>query len=56
MDYNDFMLIHKKDVCIMQAFVENGFKGSNIKALNFDHKFIQDVSFVNITTVNNNHI
>ena len=32
-DYKDLPLLHKKNVYIMQPFVDNGFKGVDLKAL-----------------------
>ena len=55
-DYGNLPLLYKKGVYIMQTFVDNGFKGVNLKAVNVVHKFLKAVSLADIVTVNGNRI
>ena len=50
-DYEALPLLRNKDVYIMQAFVDKGFKNSELKALNFVRKFIQAITLADITTI-----
>ena len=54
-DYADLPILRKKDVYIMYPFVDNSFKNTDLKALNFMRKFIQAVTLADITRVNGNH-
>ena len=49
-DYADLQILPKRDVYLMQAFVDSGFKNADTKALNFVRKFIQAVTLANIAT------
>ena len=55
-DYDDLPLLRNKDVYIMQAFVNKGYKNADLKALNFVRKFIQVVSLTDIATTDGHHI
>ena len=55
-DYDNLPLPQNKDVYIMQAFVDNGFKNADLKALNFVQKFIQAVTLADIVTVDGHRI
>ena len=55
-DYDDLPLLCNKDVYIIQAFVNNGFKNADLKALNFVRKFIQAVTLADIATVDGHRI
>ena len=55
-DYDDLPLLRNKDVDIMQAFVNKGFKNADLKALNFVRKFIQAVSVTDIATTDGHRI
>ena len=55
-DYDDLPLLQNKDVYIMQAFVDNGFKNADLKALNFVQKFNRAVTLADITTVDGHRI
>lgn len=55
-DYDDLPLLRNKDVYIMQAFVNKGFKNADLKALNFVRKFIQAVSLTDIATTDGHRI
>lgn len=55
-DYVNLPRQHKKDIYIMQSFVDNGFKNNNLKALNFVCKFIKFVTLADIATVDGNCI
>ena len=50
-DYVDLLLLRDKDIYIMQAFVDKGFKNADLKALNFVRKFIQAVTLADIATI-----
>ena len=39
-DYADLPLLRTKDVHVMQSFVNNSFKNTDLKVLNFVCKFI----------------
>ena len=55
-DYDDLSLLQNKDVYIMQAFVDNGFKNADLKALNFVQKFNRAVTLADIATVDGHRI
>ena len=55
-DYDDLLLLRNKDVYIMQAFVDKGFKNADLKALNFVRKFIQAVTLADIATTDSHRI
>ena len=55
-DYDDLPLLRNKDVYIMQAFVDKGFKNADLKALNFVQKFIQAVTLADIATTDGHRI
>ena len=54
--YDDPPLLRHKDVYIMQAFVDKGFKNADLKALNFVRKFIQAVTLADIATTDGHRI
>ena len=54
--YDSLPLLRNKDVYLMQAFVDQGFKNSELKALNFVRKFIQAVTLADIATADGKRI
>ena len=55
-DYDNLLLLRNKDVYIMHAFVNKGFKNADLKALNFVRKFIQAVTLADIATTDGHRI
>ena len=55
-DYDDLPILRKKDVYLLQAFVKNGFRNTDLKSLNFVRKFIQAVTLADIVTTDGNRI
>ena len=55
-DYDALPLLRNKDVYIMQAFVDKGFKNADLKALNFVRKFIQAVTLADIATTDGHRL
>ena len=55
-DYGDIPLIRKKDEYLMIAFVERGFRNTDLKALNFIRKFFQAVTLADISTTDGTRI
>ena len=47
-DYKDTPLFWSKDVYLIQAFVNNGYRSSDLKFLNSVHKYIRAVSLADI--------
>ena len=50
-DYNNIPLLCKKNEYLTKAFVDSGFRNTELKALNFIRKFIQAVTLADISTV-----
>ena len=42
-DYQDMPILCEKDVYLMEAFVDSGFRNADLKALNFVRKYLQAV-------------
>ena len=55
-DYEDLPILHMKDVYLMKAFVNGGFRNVELKALNFVRKFIQAVTLADLATADGNRI
>ena len=55
-DYDDIPLIRQKDKYLIIAFVEGGFKNTDLIALNFVRKFLQAVTPVDISTADRTRI
>ena len=55
-DYDDIPLIRQKDEYLMIAFVERGFRNTDLKALNFIRKFFQAVTLADISTTDGTRI
>ena len=55
-DYDELPVLRKKDIYLMLAFVDSGFKNSKLKSLNFVRKSIQAATLADITTADKNHI
>ena len=46
----------QKNIYFIQAFVDNGFRNSDLKSINFVRKFIQAVTLADIVTTDCNRI
>ena len=55
-DYDDLPLLRQKDEYLMIAFVEEGFRNADLKALNFVKKFLQAVTLADISTTDGTRI
>ena len=55
-NYNDLPILRKKDVYLMQAFVNGGFRKVDLKSLYFIRKFIQAVNLADIANADSNRI
>ena len=55
-DYDDLPILRKKDVYLMQAYVDGGFRNTELKSLNFVKESIQAVTLVDIITAEGNLI
>ena len=55
-DYPDLPLLQSKDVYLMQAFVDSGFRGVDLKCLNFVCKYIQATTLADIASVDGHMI
>ena len=55
-DHDGLPILRKKDVYLMQAFVDGGFRNAELKSLNFVRKSIQAVTLADIATADGNRI
>ena len=55
-DYENLPLLRLKDVYLMKAFVDHGYKEEDLKQLNFVRKYIQAVFLADITTVDGHRV
>lgn len=55
-DYEDLPFLQEKDVYLIQDFVDNRYKSSGLKCLNFVQKSIQATSLADIATVDSHQI
>ena len=55
-NYDNLPILHKKDVYLMQAFVDGGFRNTELKSLNFVRKSIKNVILADIATADRNSI
>ena len=55
-DYDNLPLLWSKDVYLLQAFINNGYKGEDLKQLNFFRKYICAVSLADVTTVDKHKV
>ena len=47
-NYKDLPALRERDVYLMKAFVDSGFRNADLKSLNFIRKYIQVVTLANI--------
>ena len=50
-DYPDLQPLRVNDVFLMQLFVDSGFRGADLKSLNFTRKKLEAITLVDIATV-----
>ena len=55
-DYQDMPILCEKDVYLMEAFVDGGFRNADLKALNFVWKYLQAVNLSDIATADGRRI
>ena len=55
-DYEDLPLLWSKDVYLMKAFVDHGYKEEDLKQLNFVRKYIRTMSLADTTTVDRHRV
>ena len=55
-DYPDLQPLRVNDVFLMQSFVDSGFKGADLKSLNFTRKFLEAITLADIATVDGRRI
>ena len=55
-DYLDMPILCEKDAYLMEAFVKDGFRNADVKALNFVQKFLQAVTLSDIANVDGRRI
>ena len=55
-DYPDLPLLRVNDVFLIQAFVDSGFRGADLKCLNFVQKYIHAISLADIASIDGHRI
>ena len=50
-DYPDLQPLRVNDVFLMQSFVDSGFRGADLKSLNFTRKKLKAIALADIATV-----
>ena len=55
-DYQDLPILREKDVYLMKAFVDGGFRNADLKSLNFVRKYLKPVTLADIATADGRHI
>ena len=55
-DYPDLQPLRVNDVFLMQLFVDSGFRGANLKSLNFTRKLLKAIILADIATVDGHRI
>ena len=54
--YPDLEPLRVNDVLLMQCFVDLGFKGADLKSLNFTRKYIEVITLADIATVDGHRV
>ena len=55
-DYKDLPVLQERDVYLMKAFVDGGFRNTDLKSLNFVRKYIQAVTLADIVIADGSRI
>ena len=55
-EYLDLQPLRVNDVFLMQSFVNSGFRGGDLKSLNFTRKKLETTTFADIATVDRQRI
>ena len=55
-DYKDLPVLRERDKYLMKAFVDKGFRNTDLKSLNFVRKYIQAVTLVDIAIATGSRI
>ena len=55
-DYQDMPILREKDVYLMKAFVDGGFRNTDLKSLNFVRKYLKAVTLADIATADGRRI
>ena len=55
-DYPNLQPLCLNDVFLMQSFVDSGFRGADLKSLNFTRKFLEAITLADIATVDGRRI
>ena len=55
-DYPDLHPLRVNDVFLMQSFVDSGFRGADLKSLNFTRKYLEAIILADIATVDGRRI
>ena len=55
-DYPDLQPLRVNDVFLMQSFVDSGFRGADLKSLNFTRKNLEAITLADIATVDGRRI
>ena len=55
-EYPDLQPLRVNDIFLMQSFVDSGFRGANLKSLNFTRKKLEVITFADIATVDGRRI
>ena len=50
-DYLDLQTLRVNDMFLTQSFVDSGFRGADLKSLNFTRKFLEAISLADVATV-----
>ena len=55
-DYPDLQPLRVNDVFLMESFVDSGFRGADLKSLNFTRKFLEAITLADIAAVDGRRI
>ena len=55
-DYPDLQPLRVNNVFLMQSFVDSGFRGADLKSLNFTRKKLEAITLADIATVDGRRI
>ena len=55
-EYLDLQPLRVDDVFLMQSFVDSGFRGADLKSLNFTRKNLEAITLADIATVDGRRI
>ena len=55
-DYEDLPVLRERNVYLMEAFVDGGFRNADLKSLNFVRKYIQAATLADIAIADGSRI